>query len=145
MAPTHRARREVKPELLLARRFARERRLSVPVDVEQLAQRDADFSEDDLPEGIDGVLLRWPDPGRVPEIVVNRGAHAKRKRFTVAHELGHLVIPWHVGSLACNWLESHGDSDITRQLEAEANRFASELLMPARWVKEIIRTSSGIP
>lgn len=54
-------------------------------------------------------------PGMQPLIFVNQDAPADRLRFTLAHELGHLVM-----------------HDIpTPDMEKEANRFAAEFLMPA--------------
>lgn len=52
-------------------------------------------------------------------VVINRNRTADRIRFTLAHELGHIVM--------------HSDDNFivnSRNLEAEANDFASEFLMP---------------
>lgn len=56
----------------------------------------------------------------VPVIVINKYFSNDRKRFTLAHELGHLVM--HILN----------DTPISeyRDKEDEANRFASEFLMP---------------
>ncbi|PRX47641.1 Zn-dependent peptidase ImmA (M78 family) [Prauserella shujinwangii] len=51
-----------------------------------------------------------------PVIALMRGVPADRVRFTVAHELGHLVL--------------HRTGQVGRDVEAEADEFASELLMP---------------
>ena len=71
-------------------------------------------------------------------ILVNSNAPARRRRFTVGHELGHFLNPHHVGAdergLSC----SLGDmktgasaiADRRRCQEAEANRFAIEILAP---------------
>lgn len=56
----------------------------------------------------------WPVGGR-PMMLVNSGLSPDRLRFTVAHELGHLVM-------------HHAPSD---KQEDEANVFASEFLAPA--------------
>ncbi len=59
-------------------------------------------------------------------------------RFTLAHELGHVLIPWHTGSIVDETDIGNGDENADYwQLEGEANRFASELLMPTKWVLEI--------
>jgi Zn-dependent peptidase ImmA (M78 family)/transcriptional regulator with XRE-family HTH domain len=53
-----------------------------------------------------------------------------RQRFDVAHELGHLVM--------------HGDAEPGgRIVEEQANRFASELLMPAEEIRELLPTVMG--
>lgn len=64
-----------------------------------------------------------------PLIVLNPMKHDYyRQRFDVAHELGHLVM--------------HDDADIgSRQVEAEANRFAAELLAPADQVRHALPES----
>ena len=44
-----------------------------------------------LTEDVDG-MLKFFEAGETPTIFVNQGSAEVRKRFTVAHELGHLVI-----------------------------------------------------
>lgn len=63
--------------------------------------------------GIDGITLSIP--GLPPCIFLNRNRPADRKRFTLAHELGHLVM----------------HTIPSPDMENEANLFASCLLMPA--------------
>lgn len=55
--------------------------------------------------------------GRTPVIVLNPTRHGDRQNFSLAHELGHLVLHFPLNG---------GQEDI----ESEANRFAGELLMP---------------
>ena len=50
---------------------------------------------------------------------------AGRRRFTIAHEIGHYLLPGH-DEEACYCAESGG------RCEVEANRFAAALLMPKR-------------
>jgi hypothetical protein len=77
-------------------------------------------------EGADGRILWGQDRAAIR---VKAGLLPGRKRFTVAHEIGHYVL--HKGS-------SHGRFDTGHQFaiwneaneEAEANVFAAELLMP---------------
>lgn len=60
----------------------------------------------------------------VPYIFFDNNKTAERARFDIAHELGHLVMHKHLPTNHC------------RDLESEANRFASFFLMPksAFWV-----------
>lgn len=57
--------------------------------------------------------------------------YEKRKRFTLAHEIGHLVL-------------GHGDqycdskNFYIRQIERDANTFASELLVPSKYIREFV-------
>jgi len=57
------------------------------------------------------------------------------RRFTIAHELGHFLMPSHKGYEHCtaaDLREMRFDEDHRRR-EAEANRFAAGLLMPRPW------------
>jgi len=67
---------------------------------------------------VDGVTFRAP--GLPPLVVLNSDQPADRMRFTLAHELGHLVM-------------HHAQP--TQNMEQEANEFASALLMPARDIR----------
>lgn len=69
--------------------------------------------------GFDGVSL-WLPNGQ-PLILVNGTMPGDRCRYTIAHELGHLVL--------------HHGRYVPRDPEGEANDFASGLLMPAREIK----------
>jgi Zn-dependent peptidase ImmA (M78 family)/DNA-binding XRE family transcriptional regulator len=61
---------------------------------------------------VSGVTLRVP--GRPPLILLNRAHPADRMRYTLCHELGHLVM----------------HRFPTAEMEDEANQFASSFLMP---------------
>ncbi len=70
-------------------------------------------------------------------IIVRRSNSPTRPRFTIAHELGHFLNPWHRPSgegFRCSKSDmSERDTKNARaqfRVEAEANRFATELLMP---------------
>ena len=66
---------------------------------------------------VDGVTFRAPG---LPPFVLNVEQSADRMRFTLAHELGHLVM--------------HHDQP-TQTMEQEANEFASAFLMPTRDIR----------
>ena len=73
-----------------------------------------------------------------PKIVINSEfTFPARRRFTLAHELGHIIIPWHNGDVRCNtdtpYRTIEGQRKVDTQ-ELEANIFASELLMPHDWL-----------
>lgn len=72
---------------------------------------------------LDG-LSQWIDDH--PLMLVNASAPRDRLGWTLAHELGHLVL--------------HSDY-VTGDVEAEADEFAAEFLMPA----DVIRTSLATP
>lgn len=77
---------------------------------------------DDVSEKFDGVSF-LTDKG-IPVIIINKNFPNDRKRFTLAHELGHILM--HCTGDFPNPV--HRDE---KQKENEANRFASEFLMPA--------------
>ncbi len=62
---------------------------------------------------------------------------AQRKRFTLAHELGHYELHRHKSkTYKCNPTESIiSDMKKLAPDEIEANQFAAELLMPEQWFK----------
>lgn len=81
---------------------------------------------DDVTEKFDGVSL-MSDKG-TPIIIINKNFSNDRKRFTLAHELGHILM--HItGDFP---LPKHRDE---KRKEIEANRFASEFLMPEEGIK----------
>jgi Zn-dependent peptidase ImmA (M78 family) len=70
---------------------------------------------------IDG-LSQWVSDH--PIILLNERAPTDRKRLTVAHELGHLVLH---------------SADVTPYLELEATQFAAEFLMPSETIRPKLR------
>lgn len=84
-----------------------------------------------------------------PVIGVNSNHHPNRQRFTIAHELAHVVL--HRTKLEATVLIDKGRNFIPRDsisaegidpLEKQANAFASELLMPDRLVRQVLAESS---
>lgn len=60
-----------------------------------------------------------------------------RKNFTIAHELGHLLLPGHDESTVCMQTDVETwETGLPRQ-ELEANEFAGELLLPTRIVSSL--------
>lgn len=70
----------------------------------------------DVNDKFDGITL-FSDKAQ-PILFINENIPNDRKRFTIAHELGHLVL--HIRTI----------QDLDRDEEKEANQFASEFLMP---------------
>ncbi|NLL07327.1 MAG: ImmA/IrrE family metallo-endopeptidase [Clostridiaceae bacterium] len=66
---------------------------------------------------------------RRKSIIINERKilYMPRQRFTIAHEVGHLFIPWHTSQCACYKI---GNFDTSNATENEADMFASELLIP---------------
>jgi len=135
------------PEVNFAKRLIDREKLRPPIDVVATARKFAKVEQLKLPVNVDGVCLNLKRRGRQPCIIVNVAGRSKgRVRFTLAHELGHVIIPWHTGSIVDHIDIDQGRADIHYwTLEAEANRFASELLMPTEWVKEKIEEFPSPP
>lgn len=133
------------PEIRMARRLSEIMALTPPVDVFAVAREMADLHVIEIPRslGVDGVTIDLKIPKRRPKIVVRKHQNERRMRFTAAHEVGHVVIPWHTGTIIDQTVEVH-DHDSYWQMEAEANRFASELLMPTSWVLHVIAQQAAV-
>ena len=90
-----------------------------------------------LPAGISGEIR--PDPDRPGNYIirVNRHDSAPRQRFTVAHEIGHYLL--HKDQIARGIQDDAlYRSTLSDQREAEANRMAADILMPADLVEDAI-------
>lgn len=123
------------PEILLARRVLQRKGLTPSIDVERLVREYAELQIRPLPfEGVDGICLDLKVPGKTPRVIVNALNPPSRQRFTMAHELGHILIPWHTGTILDS-LDSNSSNQEYENIEQEANIFAAELLMPDQWIK----------
>lgn len=78
-------------------------------------------------DALAGLLFR---AGNVAIAFVNASDILARRRFTAAHELGHAVL--HRESMGATLLDATIEEadGVLGPMEAEANRFAAELLMP---------------
>lgn len=67
-------------------------------------------------------------------IAYNNDSLLERQRFTIAHEIGHFLIPTHNASAQCAKADMSvvKSADVRKSKEAEANRFAACLLMPKK-------------
>jgi Zn-dependent peptidase ImmA (M78 family)/transcriptional regulator with XRE-family HTH domain len=72
-------------------------------------------------ERVDG-LSQWVDDH--PILLINSNVPTDRKRLTIAHELGHLILHTH---------------DVGEDIERDANRFAAEFMMPAEVIRPQLR------
>lgn len=112
-----------------------------PVDPGQLAEKlGVLVVPQQMTDDVSGMLLRR-DEQKV--IGVNQ-AHAEvRRRFTVAHELGHLLLhrgrPLILDTQTRVNLRDTVSSKATDREEIEANRFAAALLAPESMVRREVR------
>ncbi len=100
-----------------------------PVDVQGIAAKlGIAVFEDQLPEGVSGVLRESAHSPSGYEIIVRRDHPMNRKRFTVAHELAHFVL--HRDADIHELIEDEFYRGLSIRLEREANEFAADILMP---------------
>ena len=112
---------------------------SAPVPVEKIAKAlDAQVRFSPLDDELSGMV--YVKDG-TPIIGVNALHHPNRQRFTMAHEIGHLVLhraeitkEIHVDKEFPMLMRDSVSSTGVNEMEIEANLFSSELLMPAAFL-----------
>jgi Zn-dependent peptidase ImmA (M78 family) len=116
---------------------------TAPVDVSALAERiGVPVFVKPLPKNISGMITRTPSGY---EITVNATDVPTRRRFTIAHELGHYLLH---RELIGNGIDddrgyrsavsgSYNNTKIGTREETEANKFASNLLMPDHLIERL--------
>ena len=77
-------------------------------------------------------------------ILVNARSNPQRRRFTVAHELGHFLNAWHKPTIQCSREDMIVSAARDRHLrqETEANAFSIELLTPRKRLACHLKLSS---
>lgn len=86
------------------------------------SQYDLDVQRVPLGEKISGLLVMIDG---CPTIGFNADQVWVRRRFSIAHEIGHLLMG-----------HTSNEQDEKSQAEAEANQFAAELLVPLHFIKK---------
>lgn len=105
--------------------LVRENISELPINIILLCKNlDIKVKYDNLLTDNDGASIIIND---VPYIFVKRNCTVARQRFTVAHELGHILLG-HVGNYE---LTNREPSPTDNPIEQEANMFAARLLAPA--------------
>ncbi|MEX1186947.1 MAG: ImmA/IrrE family metallo-endopeptidase [Gemmatimonadaceae bacterium] len=108
----------------------------IPTDLDAIAANlgASVESRDDLGPNVAGVLIPLPERGRWV-IAVNANDPESRRRFTIAHEIAHIILhgytaPHADGSFQLR-MRNEESATGTVDEEIEANQFAAELLLPA--------------
>lgn len=123
--------------LRIAKLF-RKHRVGVDVrrcDLEQVAEEDEiEIVDSRLPNpGYAACLIRPPDGDPGGLIALQPGQGRGRRRFSLAHELGHFYIPRHKGVNGyCADRDMRARFRDAKRQEWEANDFTAELLMPRK-------------
>lgn len=82
-------------------------------------------------------------------ILVNQSNSSRRQRFTIGHELGHYLNPWHTGEdgqFMCkskDMVATGSSTNNKQRMEIEANQFSAELLMPAKFMRNDVKRLSS--
>lgn len=110
----------------------------VPID-EMIRDYELDLRESALEDSISGMMVTKEDGSAV--VVINENHHENRKRFSMAHELGHYLLHRTARSIFVDASEQkfYRDAEAstgTKLQEIEANAFAAELLMPQESIEE---------
>lgn len=115
---------------------------AAPVDVESIASMlGLHIVAEDLGSDISGLLVSRDGSA---SIAVRRTDPPNRRRFTIAHEIGHFVLRHHVQRNELVHADRHEQviyrspraSEGLDPVEVQANQFAASLLMPARFVRD---------
>lgn len=117
-----------------------------PVPIEKLAGAvGLRISYAPADDEVSGALIRT---AKETVIGVNSRHHANRRRFTIAHELGHFRlhrgVAVHVDEDFRVNLRDEKSSEGVDWEEVEANRFAAELLMPTSFLLRDVETFKNI-
>ena len=125
-----------------AKALLAELKVSGPANARDIAtQLQLDVDELDV-NGFDGALVRAKGTPFGAIIVRDSIRELGRKNFTVAHEIGHFVLPGHEDAdVVCTSTEVSNWSPSGKEFEREANEFAAELLMPESVVRQIMDRS----
>ena len=105
----------------------------LPVPVEAIAEDLCGLTVEEV-EGLDASGMLVPSERR---IYTNAAEPLARRRFTLAHELGHWICQFLEGRAAPLYCRAEvvGLEPTARAVEREANVFAAELLMPEAAVR----------
>lgn len=135
------------PASLAAKIHELEPLLPAKVPVEELCQQFDIHSIGELQtDGFEAALI-MDELKATGAILVAKGRSSERRRYSIAHELGHFLIPSHRPSRSCSFecslsdlhLLDPKDRDRRKRVESEANRFAAHLLMPPDQIRARIR------
>jgi Zn-dependent peptidase ImmA (M78 family) len=89
----------------------------------------------------EALLIKKHDEHSSPIIAVKAyPTYQHRTKFSVAHEIGHYILPTHLGNIYACTLEDLNSYTKDKTIENEANIFAAELLLPSKWL--LVRTKS---
>lgn len=138
------------PIAKLASRILKGFPTTIPVDIFALTEPYASVDFVDWAYDCDALVHGLNTPR--PEILLRTldRVFDRRLRMTLGHELGHIYIPWHIGSITCDGMTeiletpaaALGTPYSFRGQEGEATAFSSLVLMPYRALAQDANTKT---
>lgn len=96
-------------------------------------------------ESYEGALLRIKGIPRGFIVINSQIKEESRKRFTIAHECGHFLLPAQQDlSTPCTKETIENWNEQLHQPELDANRFAAEILMPREFVTDYLKVEPSM-
>lgn len=127
------------PETITQEIFRQNPNISLPIDLEQIASKagitDIRYHSFD---GLEGALIANEEKSN-GIIAISKNIIPSKQRFTLGHELGHFLLPRHGHRMECTVKDMTKKSSRNGEpisIEAEANQFASLLLMPPSLIRQ---------
>ena len=88
----------------------------------------------------EALIVKKHDKHDKPIIFVKANVgYDSRTKFSIAHELGHYILPSHLDNIYACTIEDLNSFTTSKTTEDEANTFAAELLMPSPWILNRIK------
>ncbi len=118
--------------------------VKVPIDIEDIAKkRGLDVVPYELGEDVSGLLAIKDGKGTIGYNITEPKV---RKRFTIAHELGHFELHKELNNLFVDkqfiFRSQNSPASVEHKtMENEANYFASCILMPTNEIRKILETT----
>lgn len=121
------------PKKIVREIFNQNPDIKLPIPLEDIASAAgiSDIRYQPL-NGLEGALVANEEKSE-GIIAINNNAIQSRQRFTLGHELGHFLIPRHGHNMKCTVKDLNKKANSKSKvldIEAEANVFSSQLLMP---------------
>jgi Zn-dependent peptidase ImmA (M78 family)/transcriptional regulator with XRE-family HTH domain len=111
----------------------------IPDVAELIAQQGVWAVSAEMPDNVSGICLFHSTIGAA--VVVNQSHYRSRRRFSYAHEYAHVLADRKNSSASVS-----SSTNSKELIERRANSFASEFLMPAKGVTELLgRIDKGAP
>lgn len=130
----------VRPEQIVLEILRQNPQLPIPVPIEDLARLSGISKIEAFNSiGFEGALVANATKSD-GAIFFSSLSPRSRQRFTIGHELGHFLLPWHrQTTFQCTTEDISSGSK--KDWEVQANQFAAELLMPEplvrRWLLQL--------